>query len=261
MFITYPQFEEFREIVGFTTTRQGGVSRDERFSSFNVGVYTNDDVENINANRAMLCRDLGVEASRLFNAHQTHGDRIVCVDEAVTKMSVAGVKDLLEGCDGLITAEKGVCVAVTTADCVPVLLYDRKRGVAAAVHSGWRGTLLNISAKAVAIMKERYGSEVCDVVSVVGPCISQPNYQVGKDMKDRFVEKDSSFAHFFADDASDSEKCFMDIRGIVKKELEDAGLRDVCVSGHCTFRDADLFFSARRQGIDSGRMLSGLVIK
>ena len=259
--ITYTEFDDCGGVVGFTTTRKGGVSKDDRFSSFNVGTYTNDDKEFIDANREILCQELGRDKSRLFNAHQTHGDRIVCIDEDVLGMTESEVAWLLDGCDGLVTSLRGVCVTVTTADCVPVLLCDKKRKVIAAVHSGWRGTLLNISSKAVAVMTAKYGCDVSDIVSVVGPCISQENYQVGMDMRALFVEQNSSFASFFADDKSDSEKCFMDIRGIVRKELENEGLRDVYVSDHCTFRDADLFFSARRQGIDSGRMLSGLVMK
>lgn len=261
MIITYSQFEPYKDILGFTTTRAGGVSTDERYSSFNVGVYTDDDQDNIRANREILCKELGIDKSRLFNAHQTHGDRIVCIDEDVLGKTEGEVREQLDGCDGLITSLSGVCVAVTTADCVPVLLYDKRRQVVAAVHSGWRGTLLNISSKAVAVMKEKYGCDVSDIVSVVGPCISQDNYQVGVDMRERFVERNPSFASFFADDKSDSEKCFMNIREIVRKELEDEGLREVFVSEHCTFRDDELFFSARRQGIDSGRMLSGLLIK
>ena len=125
--ITYTEFDDCGGVVGFTTTRKGGVSKDDRFSSFNVGTYTNDDKECVDANREILCQELGIDKSRLFNAHQTHGDRIVCVDEAVLGMSESEVAGLLDGCDGLVTSLRGVCVTVTTADCVPILLCDKKR--------------------------------------------------------------------------------------------------------------------------------------
>ena len=112
--------------------------------------------------------------------HQVHDDKIMVVER--TDMT----RDDLEGIDALVTALPDYAIAVRTADCVPVLLYDPVYKVIAAIHSGWRGTVARISQKTIRLMTERFGTNPSDLVAVIGPSIGPDSFQVGKEVADEF---------------------------------------------------------------------------
>lgn len=232
----------------FTTTIKGGVSKGA-FSSLNLGLYTEDDKMNVEENLNRLSQQISIPKKQIVIAHQIHKDQIAYVQSA---------NDCLEGFDALITDKSNLCLTVTTADCVPVLLYDSKHSVIAAIHSGWRSTALHIVEKTMLKMQTLFSSEARDISAVVGPCISQKHYEVGRDLYDVFVEQKKSYANFF--EKQQNGKFFFDLRSLVVSQLRSLGVTDIEVSSFCTYERDDLFFSARRQGICSGRMLTGLFL-
>jgi YfiH family protein len=147
-----------------------------------------------------------------------------------------------------------MCLCVTTADCVPILLYDTKQKAIAAIHSGWRSTALNIVEATYQTMQKHYQSEAQDIVAAIGPCIGKDIYEVGKDVYNSFENK----KHF---QSQNNDKYLFDIRKTVAEQLQNIGITNIEISEYCTYSNPDLFFSARRQGIDSGRMLSGIMLK
>ena len=118
---------------------------------------------------------------RVVQAHQVHGDRVAVVTSAGT------TREELEGYDALVTDVPGVAIGARTADCIPVLMYDPVRRVVAAVHSGWKGTVLKIAAKTLAVMASKYGTRAADIIAVIGPGIGPDSFQVGPEVAEAFL--------------------------------------------------------------------------
>ena len=118
---------------------------------------------------------------RVVQAHQVHGDRVAVVTSADT------TREELEGYDALVTDVPGVAIGARTADCIPVLMYDPVHRAVAAVHSGWKGTVLKIAAKALSVMASKYGTRAADIIAVIGPGIGPGSFQVGPEVADAFL--------------------------------------------------------------------------
>lgn len=245
-------------VEAFSTTRQGGVGQGA-YAEFNVNDYCGDDPAAIAVNRQALCSLLDIWADRLVFPHQTHGVEIRQIDEGFFGLSASGRKDFLEGVDALVTNLKGVCIGVSTADCIPVLLYDPVRGVSAAIHAGWRGTVARIVQRTVRYMTDIFHSHPQDLLAVVGPGISQRRFEVGDEVYAQFAE-----AGFEMDDiARRYNKWHIDLPLCNHSQLLESGLTDSHIHdcAICTYDHVDRFFSARRLGIRSGRILTAIIMR
>ena len=246
-------------VAAFSTKRMGGVGQGA-YSSFNITHYCGDSTENVAANRALLCAELGVEDERLILPHQTHGTEVVEIDSTFLALAAASRAQRLHAVDAIFTRERGVCIGVSTADCIPVLVYDEKSGAAAAIHAGWRGTVAGIVAKTLRTMKERYDTDFSSAKAVIAPGISLDSFEVGDEVYDVFRE-----ASFPMEQIARryGEKWHIDLPEANRLQLIDGGLpaENILLSGVCTFVSHDVFFSARRLGIKSGRIFNGIMIK
>ena len=257
------QFEcsDAHDALLFTTTRNGGVSQPP-FDTFNLGNFSDDNPADIAENRRHLSNTLGIKPNRLFIPKQVHGDRIVTIDDSFLSASVTEQTALIEGCDALITNEPDICIGVTTADCVPILLYDSQKRVAAAIHAGWRSTVQKIVVKTVEEMRRRFGVSSANLVAAIGPAIGQGAFEVGNEVVDAFREAGLLYqtAHTRHPETG---KAHLNLSEINRLQLTDCGIKpeNIETSGLCTHTRGDLFFSARRQGIRSGRMVTGVVIR
>ena len=146
----------------FSTARRGGYS-EGAYASFNANAYCGDDERMVRLNRDLLCESLGLETSRLIIPHQIHGARVRRIDEAFFMQTDAVKAATLEGVDAVMTDVPKVCVSVSTADCIPILIYDRVHHAVAAVHAGWRSTVLRISEAVLQAMAGAYGTRPQDV--------------------------------------------------------------------------------------------------
>lgn len=142
----YELMKAYPNISCFSTTRHGGCSKGN-YASFNCNGYCGDEAEDVNRNRELLRSLLPGESVELVIPHQTHSDHVKVVD-------TIQVNTELEGVDALVTDIPGYCLCVSTADCVPVLLYDTRKKVVAAIHAGWRGTVARIVEKTVSVMSD-----------------------------------------------------------------------------------------------------------
>jgi YfiH family protein len=194
---------------------------------------------------------MGIDVSRLVFPSQVHGTRIVRVTPSTEKGELAET-------DALITNEKGICIAVMSADCVPVLLYDKKNNVVAAVHSGWRGTVAMILSKTLTEMRTSFGTKGPDIVAVIGPSVCQESYEVGAEV----VE--SVNAAFGKDSAllipQANNKAKLDLWKANEIQLREFGVHGsaIEVSNLCSVKNNDHFFSARKG--DSGRFAAGIML-
>ncbi len=253
------QYNMGEGVRAFSTTRDGGVSSGA-YAGFNITHYCGDRPEAVARNRATLCAWLGLDDDRLLLPRQTHGSRVLCVDEAFLSRAPLERAALLHGVDAVVTNVSRLCIGVSTADCVPLLLYDALRGCVAAVHAGWRGTIACIAEKAVAAMQQCYGCSPDAIRAVVGPSISLDAFEVGDEVYDAF--RDAGFPMESIARKYDS-KWHIDLWEANRLQLLACGLGEEAVqlSGVCTYGRCDEFFSARRLGINSGRIFSGIMLQ
>lgn len=225
------------------STRAGGVSRPPlgMNTSFKVG----DDDAAVRTNRDRFLTAAGIPVGALATAGQVHGSTITVVD----------APGHYPDCDGLVTARAGLYLGVSVADCVPVLLVDRNRRVAAAVHSGWRGSREGIAGRCVALMVERFSTDPADIEAYIGPSAGGCCYEVGAEVADHFPAE--------ALERDGSGKYRLDLRTYNRNLLAQCGVPPprILVSGRCTIHQEETFHSHRRDRERSGRMLAviGLV--
>lgn len=228
-------------IAGLThgfTSREGGVSVG-RFASLNLGGRWGDDPQAVETNYVRLARAGGFEPARLRTVRQVHGAAVAWAHE-VTPESEADALCCRRG-DRLV-------VGVLTADCVPIVLADRQGRVAAAVHSGWRGTVADIAGATVRRLTAA-GIEAADLVAAIGPCIERDAFEVGPEVAEQF---DAAFVR------ATGPRPHVDLVAAVRAQLVAAGVPEPAIErvGGCTHATPERWFSYRRDGAGIGQMLS-----
>ncbi|MFV0419120.1 MAG: peptidoglycan editing factor PgeF [Dysgonomonas sp.] len=257
----FKNLSEFDNLSHFTSTIVGGVSEGS-YATFNLGMYSEDDIDCVAENRERLARILNIPEEDIIVPHQTHDDKVLIIDDTFLRKTDLEKVQMLNGVDALITNQRNICIGITTADCVPVLIYDSEKSILAAVHAGWKGTVSKIVGKTVIKMIEALGCTPDDLYIGIGPCISQQHFEVGDEVVDAFDRAD-----FLLDDISyrnkETGKAHIDLQKANKLTLIETGIseKNIEEATLCTFANSDKFFSARRQTIHSGRMLTGGVIR
>lgn len=226
-----------REVVAFTTLRTLGRDRER------------------------LCRMLGIDDRHLIIPHQVHSDKVLCIDNGVLSMPDAQRKEVLEGVDAVVTQMRGVCIGVSTADCIPVLLYDPATATVAAIHAGWRGTVAEIAAKTISVMIGKYGVSPSELRAVIGPGISLRNFEVGDEVYDRFAEAGFDMASVSRKYA----KWHIDLWECNRQTLLGCGVKaeNIHTECVCTYDNTDRLFSARveQKGAEKcGRNFNAIMI-
>lgn len=256
----YELFRAYPNISCFTTTRIGGCSK-EAYASFNCSPFCGDREEHVLRNQEYLYRSLPRKPKELIIPLQVHGTEIVLVDAAFPALSPAAQRERLNGVDAVITTEPGYCVCVSTADCVPLLIYDRRNQAVAAVHAGWRGTVDRIVAKTLAFMHDKLGTTGEDVLVAIGPSISLESFEVGEEVYNTFKEEGFNMSRISLW-KEEKQKYHIDLWEANREQIHAFGVPEsqIACAGICTFIHHNEFFSARRLGIKSGRILSGIMI-
>lgn len=244
-FVLYEIFAPFEEIIAFTTTRQ-------TLSYKNVK-FTGDSQDIFHLNRQVLSKKLGIKSNQLIFPRQTHTN---CVAE------IFGIpENEIQETDALVTSQPGICVCVQTADCVPVLLFDPNKKVVAAIHAGWRGTVNKIVEVAVQKMVENHGSSAKQILAAIGPSISPDIYEVGNEVKEAANKSIPNAEVAFHKNISG--KFHFNLWEANRQILLENGLtyKNIEILGECSYSLPDKYFSARKESIKTGRMVSGIMIK
>jgi len=244
-------------VRAFSTTRHGGISHGN-YGEFNINTYCGDDTDCTAENRRLLCHELGIEPQHMVMPHQVHGAEIRQIGREFFSLPSDIQAMLLDGVDALTTNLDGVCIGVSTADCLPILLYDAEHHAISAVHAGWRGTLQAITKKAVDWMRASYDTHPELLHAIIGPGISLDNFEVGNEVYSQFVQ-----AQCF--DLSTAAKLYgtkwhIDLVDCNRQLLTTCGVSDVQACGICTYERVNDFFSARRLGKESGRIFTGIML-
>jgi YfiH family protein len=235
-------------------TRQGGVSKG-LYGSLNGGLGSADDPAQVAENRRRMAACQGVQPGGLVSLHQVHSAEAVVVEAPFRPHERPKA-------DGMATRVPGLALAVTTADCGPLLLADPQSGVIGAAHAGWRGALSGI-AEATLERMEQLGADRRRVVAVLGPTISQTAYEVGPDLIEQVRDREPEAERFFRPSERAGHARF-DLPGLIGARLRRAGVAAFVDLGLCTYADPDRFFSYRRATHrgepDYGRLIAAIAL-
>ena len=197
----------------------------------------------------------------IVQMHQVHDVKVAVVDRGDL------TRDELDGYDAMITNLPGVTIGVRTADCIPVLLYDPVKKAAAAIHSGWRGTVSKIVGKTVIKMQSTYASQPSDILAFIGPGICVDCFQVGEEVALKFKETGfdiNSLWSFRGPKTGNGMEGghHIDLKEACRQTLVESGLKNenIQITGLCTYEDNDLLYSARKEGIECGRNITYIKI-
>ncbi|WP_417712935.1 peptidoglycan editing factor PgeF [Pseudophaeobacter arcticus] len=232
-------------------TRRGGASSGI-FHGLNCGVGSSDQREAVMLNRARVAEAMNVAPTALVGVHQIHSADVAVITGPTTERPHA---------DAMVTKTPGVALGILTADCQPVLFADPEAGVIGAAHAGWRGALDGVLEATLDAMED-LGADRANTCAVIGPSISQRAYEVGPEFFEDFLQKDPEHSRFFAQGREGRYQ--FDLPGLGLHLLRQAGIGQAEWTRHCTYSDAELFYSYRRTThageADYGRLISCITL-
>lgn len=245
-------------VTHFFSTRAGGVS-DGLYSELNIGEYCGDNPDCVRVNRELVCSAVG--AKRLFVPREIHESEICEIDDTFLSLSEIDIRERLLKYDALITNVKGICIGVTTADCVPLLLFDKENNAAAAVHAGWRGVVKEIATKTIRKMSERYGSVPSNIYAVTGPAIGADVFEVGDEVIAEFEKAFSVHEMEQIKYGYRNDKVTLNLQKSLEIQLVNCNIPpcNIETNINCTY-SSTRYFSARRDGLKSGRAVSAIML-
>lgn len=208
------------------------------YGSYNIALHVWDETKNVLYNRAILSEKMWVTSDRCIFMNQIHWDTIVTVDNSNYQRKL--------NCDAMITNNKNFTLCVMVADCVPILLFDTVKKVVAVVHAGWKWSSLAIVKKTLSGMQDKFWTQFKDVIAGIWPCISKKNYEVTSDVYNKFDKK------FYS---KTWDTALLDLLSVNKEQLLEQWVlpNNIDINSLCTKEHTSLFFSARRDGVKSGR--------
>lgn len=245
--ISHPALDGIRH--GFCT-RQGGTGNG-LYESLNCGFGSGDDAAVVAVNWGRALALLGAAEWPLVTVHQIHSAKVAVVDQPWAQRDNPKA-------DALVTRQRGLCLGILTADCVPLLFADPDAGVIGAAHAGWQGALAGVAEVTVAAM-EALGAQAARIRAVIGPAIQQISYEVGAEFFTRFAEADPSSVAYFIP-SSRAGRYRFDLPGFIEARLTALSLAAIGRTGLDTCDNPERFFSYRRATLrgepDYGRQIS-----
>ena len=243
-YFTHTKIRSFVK-AGFFT-RNGGVSKKENYS-LNCSLNQKDTKINVNKNIDICLKNLNIKKKIKF-INQIHSNKIVRINKKNIGKKYSG--------DGLITNNKQIALGVLTADCCPIFIFDKNKRYICALHVGWKGALKNISSKGVKyFFKQKIIKN--NIVVLIGPCLGFKNFEVTKDFKNKFINKNKKYSIFFK--YKNKDKQLFNLRGLINYQFQELGIKNIHNIKKDTFSNKRIFFSHRRESQkfrDTGRMIN-----
>lgn len=243
--LVYYRYEAWKDVKHGVFTRHGGVSQ-SHWASLNVGGMNGDDPDAVKENHQRMYKTLGVNGERACTVWMVHGTDTVIAKEPLDD------RTWLAKADGVITNQPDTPLVMRYADCTPLLVYDPVKHVIGMGHAGWRGTVNGMAANLVRTMRENFECQPDDIEVVIGPAISQKNYQVGEEVVEA-VEA------YYGDDTGlisrdpDDGTAYFDLWKANQLDFERQGVTKIEVMRICTYDNTQDFFSHRGEQGKTGR--------
>lgn len=232
-----------KNILATTTSRDGGFSTPP-FDGFNLGDHVADNIEHVLQNRELLCQQFK-SSQPIQWLNQVHGADVA---------EVADHQKLPITADAAFTKSTDVTLAILTADCLPILLVNEAGTEIAAIHGGWKPLAANIIENTL----HKFSCKGATVKAWLGPCIGKEAFEVGSEVKTKFVVLDKGLETCFSKQPND--KYLADLHAIARLLLTKGTVQSIAALSDCTFSQADKYFSYRRDG-QTGRMASLISIQ
>jgi len=215
-------------------TRLDGLSK-KQFRSLNCSSSNDDDKKNVKENRLIAIKNLNLNKKKLILITQTHSSKVIRITKNNLDKNITA--------DGVITSLNNVILGILTADCAPVIIYDDKNKFVCNLHSGWKGSLNNISQTAIKLF-DKYQIKRKNLTAIVGPCLGAKNYEVDKNFQRMFIEKNIKYSKFFR--YKNKKKSYFNLRALINYQLSELGLKKIYNINRDTYSSENLFFSHRR---------------
>lgn len=266
---TLLEYKLSTNVTAFSTTRISPtpityeqIKEMGNYAAFNVTHYCGDAPERVENNKQWLCNTLHIQPNHLWLPRQTHTANVQCINTSFLSKSPAEQTTMLQDVDALITNLPQQCIGVSTADCVPILIYDETHHTIAAIHAGWRGTVSKIAQHALQQMVLQYNTSPQHCKAIIGPSISVNAFEVGDEVAQQFIEAGFPKTIISRSQQYTTARPHIDLWAANSLLLEEAGipLENIQIVGICTFQHADTFFSARKLGIQSGRIFTAIML-
>ena len=225
------KLQKFNNIKHGFFDNVGGVSSGI-YKSLNCGMGSHDKQKNVTKNLKIVSKKIGLK-KKLILLHQLHSNKVFFVNK-ISKRKLFG--------DGLITNARHLAIGILTADCAPILFFEPKKNIIAAAHVGWKGAYKKIGKKMINYFKKK-GSKLGDIFVVIGPCISQNNYEIKNNFREKFLKQNPKNKKHFK---IIKNKIYFDLKGYIFKQLKNAGINNIEIIKKDTFNPKNNFFSARR---------------
>ena len=246
------KISKFKIIKHGFFNQRGGVSKGI-YESLNCGLGSRDKKKDVINNLKIVCKKIGAKYEKLVLLNQVHSNKFFFI-----KKNHNFNKNI--EADSVITNVKNVAIGILTADCVPVLIYDHDKKIISAIHAGWKGAYKGVINKTINFLIKN-GSDLKNLIAVIGPCISEKNYEIKKKFKDKFIKRDPINRKFFK---IKKNKTYFCLNKYVYSQLRNLGIKNLEVINKDTFERKNNFFSARRalknKENDYGRNISIIMI-
>jgi hypothetical protein len=252
---------KYQNLVHFVTTRKGGYSLSP-FDSFNLAFHVGDKQENILKNRKKLSQYLHISLNNFTVANQVHGVNISVAGEKDRGSGAVDNSTALKDCDAMITGQQDICLLIFVADCVPIIMYDKRKKVIALIHAGWKGTVGKIALKTVHMMRSKWNCKPADIICAIGPSIGPCCYQVGPEVV-ALVKKCFPGERYLLHDITEDGKGYFNLWEANKVQLLEQNIpeQNIEVAKLCTCCRSDIFFSSRKDNGETGRFAAGIMMK
>lgn len=237
-----------------------GYSRNP-YSSLNLGFHVGDDSRVVLENRKQLANSIGIPLNDFTTAKQVHSDHIEIISENYRGCGSNDYETAVVATDAMVSSVQNICLMVLVADCVPILLFDRKKKIIGVVHAGWKGTVLRIAQKTVMLLKEKFGCLENDLLVGLGPSIGPCCYIVNVEtiFKNVSVLKEKNDIIFHE---IHNGKGYFDLWETNKLQLKKAGIpeKNIEIAGKCTSCNCAVFYSHRKEHGRAGRFGVGIML-
>ena len=228
------KLQKFKNIKHCFFSRKNGVSKGI-YESLNCGIGSKDQEENVKKNLDIVSKKFNIKKDSLALMHQTHSNKVEII---VKRNNLERIK-----CDAMLTKDNEIALSVLTADCLPILIYEKRKEIIGCIHAGWKGAVNGIIENTLKKLEEMNGS-IKQLVVSLGPCISQKNYEVKNDFYSEFIKKSKNNDSFFF---KNEKKTFnFDLRGFVIKKFKDLGVLEIDNVAIDSFASENEYFSHRR---------------
>tara|TARA_B100000427_G_scaffold314486_1_gene307690 strand:- start:685 stop:1446 length:762 start_codon:yes stop_codon:yes gene_type:complete len=234
-------------------SKKGGVSKGI-YKSLNCGYGSKDAKSNVRKNLKIISNKIGCNYKNIITMKQVHGNKVIYINKNF-KIN----KKLI--CDGILTNKKKIALGVLTADCIPILIYDRKKKIIGAIHAGWKSAFKDIIKKTLKKLSH-FKSKKKDLIVSIGPCISEKSYMVNIDLYKKFINKNKNNKIYFK--KTKNNKFLFNLRKFVSFQFRKNNVKNIEHINRDTFGEEKNFYSYRRslfkKELDYGRNISIIMI-